>query len=214
MVVNFGSNDRGRLEDFSSIEDASYGQASKANKRCLEEQETLQHFKQHTNRNEEGCFIVQLPTKQAISEIGATLPMATARFLNVEKRLQHDEHLKAEYIRFMNEYIEMGHMFQVMDDLIQTQNSFYLSHHSVIKASSLTTKVRVVFDASAKSISGVSLNDVLRCGPVVQQDLFSILIRFRKHQFVLTSEIEKKISPNKGGKGRLGPTKNCLEIQP
>lgn len=175
----------------SSIEDTSYGRASKANKRCQEEQETLQHFKQNTIRDVEGRFIVRLPTKQAISELGATLPMATARFLNVEKRLQHDEHLKAEYIRFMNEYIEMGHMVQVMDDSVQKQNPFYLPHHSVIKASSLTTKVRVVFDASAKSTSGISLNDVLRCGPVVQQDLFSILIRFRKHQFVLTSDIEK-----------------------
>ncbi|XP_050065661.1 uncharacterized protein LOC126554646 [Aphis gossypii] len=174
----------------SSIEDTSYSRASKANKRCQEEQETLQHFKQHTIRDEEGRFIVRLPTKQAISELGATLPMA-ARFLNVEKRLQHDEHLKAEYIRFMNEYIEMGHMVQVMADSVQTQNPIYLPHHSVIKASSLTTKVRVVFDASAKSTSGISLNDVLRCGPVVQQDLFSILIRFRKHQFVLTSDIEK-----------------------
>lgn len=175
----------------SSIEDASYGRASKANKRCQEEQEALQHFKQHTIRDEEGRFIVRLPTKQAISELGATLPMATARFLNVEKRLQHDEYLKAEYIRFMNEYIEMGHMVQVTDDSVQTQDPFYLPHHSVIKSSSLTTKVRVVFDASAKSTSGISLNDVLRCGPVVQQDLFSILIRFRKHQFVLTSDIEK-----------------------
>jgi hypothetical protein len=42
-----------------------------------------------------------------------------------------------------------------------------------------------------KSTSGVSLNDALKCGPVVQQDLFSILARFRKHQFVLTSDIEK-----------------------
>lgn len=91
----------------------------------------------------------------------------------------------------MSEDIEMGHMVEVLEDSIQTQNHFYLPHHSVVKASSLTTKVRVVFDASAKSASGVSLNDVLRCSPTVQQDLFSILVRFRKHQFVLTSDIEK-----------------------
>jgi hypothetical protein len=82
----------------SSIENGSYGRVSKANKRCQEEQETIQHFKQYTMRDEEGRFIVRLPTKQVISEIGTTLPKVTARFLNVEKRLQHDEHLKAEYI--------------------------------------------------------------------------------------------------------------------
>jgi len=175
----------------SSVEESSYGRLSKANKRSQEEQETVQHFKQHTIRDKEGRFVVRLPIKQSITEIGTTLPMATARFLNVEKRLQHDEHLKNEYIRFMSEYIEMGHMVEVSEDSIQAQNHFYLPHHSVTKASSLTTKVRVVFDASTKSASGVSLNDVLMCGPVVQQDLFSILVRFRKHQFVLTSDIEK-----------------------
>ncbi|XP_060878971.1 uncharacterized protein LOC132951187 [Metopolophium dirhodum] len=173
------------------VEDTSYGRTSRANKRNQEELETVQHFKQHTIRDEERRFVVRLPIKETISEIGETLPMAIARFLNVEKRLQHDEHLKNEYIRFMNEYIKMGHMVEVLENSVQTQNHFYLPHHSVIKASSLTTKVRVVFDASAKSASGVSLNDVLKCGPTVQQDLFSILVRFRKHQFVLTSDIEK-----------------------
>lgn len=175
----------------STVEDTSYGRASRANKKSQEELETVQHFKEHTTRNEEGRFVVRLPIKEAFSEIGETLPMATARFLNVEKRLQHDERLKNEYIRFMNEYIEMGHMVEVLEGSIQAQKHFYLPHHSVIKASSLTTKVRVVFDASAKSSSGVSLNDILKCGPTVQQDLFSILVRFRKHQFALTSDIEK-----------------------
>ncbi|XP_060858122.1 uncharacterized protein LOC132935520 [Metopolophium dirhodum] len=173
------------------VEDTSYGRTSRANKRSQEELETVQHFKQYTIRDEEGRFVVRLPIKETISEIGETLPMAIARFLNVEKRLQHDEHLKNKYIRFMNEYIKMGHMVEVLENSVQTQKHFYLPHHSVIKASSLTTKVRVVFDASAKSASGVSLNDVLKCGPTVQQDLFSILVRFRKHQFVLTSDIEK-----------------------
>lgn len=172
----------------SSIEEASYGRALRANKRCQEEQKTVQHFKQHTIRDEEGRFNVRLPTKHAISEIGSTLPMITARFLNVEKDC---EHLKNEYIQFISEYIDMGHMVEVSEDSIQTPNHFYLPHHSVTKASSLTTKVRVVFYASAKSASGVYLNYVLMCGPVVQQDLFSILVRFRKHQFVLTSDIEK-----------------------
>lgn len=94
----------------SSIEDASYGRTSKANKRSQEEQEAVQHFKQYTTRDEEGRFVVRLSIKQAISEIGVTLPMATARFLNVEKRLQNNKQLKDEYIRFMSEYIELEHM--------------------------------------------------------------------------------------------------------
>lgn len=61
----------------------------------------------------------------------------------------------------------------------------------MLKESSQTTKLRVVFDASAKSSNGLSLNDNLLIGPNLQQDLFSILIRFRTYNFVISGDIEK-----------------------
>lgn len=51
--------------------------------------------------------------------------------------------------------------------------------------------MRVVFDGSAKKSSGLSLNDVLKVGPCVQDDLFSILVRFRQYDVVITSDIAK-----------------------
>lgn len=42
-----------------------------------------------------------------------------------------------------------------------------------------------------KSTSGLSLNDVQGVGPTAQQDLFSVLIRFRKHTYIAISDIEK-----------------------
>lgn len=89
----------------------------------------------------------------------------------------------------MDKYIKLGHVQEVVEDVKLIHSSYYLSHYAIIKKSSLTTKVRFVFDASAKSSSGVSLNDVLKCGPTVQQDLFFILARLRKHQFVITSDV-------------------------
>ena len=70
-------------------------------------------------------------------------------------------------------------------------NCFYLPHHCVIKDASSTTKLRVVFDASAKSASGVSLNDRLMVGPQLHKDLFGILISFRFHQVTLSADIAK-----------------------
>ena len=70
-------------------------------------------------------------------------------------------------------------------------NIYYLPHHTVFKQSSLTTKLRVVFDGSSKTTNGLSLNDILLVGPNVQQDLFSILLRFRIHKYVLIADIEK-----------------------
>ena len=75
--------------------------------------------------------------------------------------------------------------------LLPIEKSYYLSHHCVFKDSSTTTKLRVVFDGSAKTTSGISLNDRLMVGPKIQKDLFSILIRFRMYSVALSSDIAK-----------------------
>ncbi|XP_053690446.1 uncharacterized protein LOC128738963 [Sabethes cyaneus] len=79
-------------------------------------------------------------------------------------------------------------MVEVKDN---PSDSFFLPHHAVYKESSSTTKIRVVFDASAKSTTGFSLNDALEIGPTVQSDLVSIIIRFCSHQVVLTADVPK-----------------------
>ncbi|XP_041379393.1 uncharacterized protein LOC121392076 [Gigantopelta aegis] len=69
--------------------------------------------------------------------------------------------------------------------------SFYLPMHVVLKESSTTTKVRAVFDASAKSSSGFSLNDTLLVGPTVHSSLVDVLLRFRHHRYALTTDVSK-----------------------
>ena len=63
--------------------------------------------------------------------------------------------------------------------------------HSVINESSTTTKLRVVFDASAKSSTGISLNDTLQVGPTIYASLTNILIRFRSFKIAVSSDICK-----------------------
>lgn len=172
-------------------QNGSFGSMSKNNKRCLEEEQAVKHFEETVSRRIDGRFVLYLPLKPEVDQLGNSLFMATSRFLNVERRLLRDEQLRADYVKFMNEYIKMDHMELVIEESPPASRIFYLPHHAVIKTSSLTTKVRVVFDASAKSSSGLSLNDVLMCGPNIQDDLFSILCRFRSHQFVITADVEK-----------------------
>ncbi|XP_043062850.1 uncharacterized protein LOC122319531 [Drosophila yakuba] len=58
-----------------------------------------------------------------------------------------------------------------------------------MKEKSFTTKLRVVFDGSAATSTG--LNDVLMAGPVIQPKVFHILIRFRSHPVAVTGGICK-----------------------
>ena len=75
--------------------------------------------------------------------------------------------------------------------LLPKEKSYYLSHHCVSRDSITTTKLRVVFDSSAKTTNGIFLNDRLMVGPKIQKDLFSILIRFRMYTVALSVDIEK-----------------------
>ena len=49
----------------------------------------------------------------------------------------------------------------------------------------------MVFDASAKSSTGVSLNDSLLVGPTVHSSLVDVSLRFRLHRIALTADISK-----------------------
>ncbi|GFT24246.1 integrase catalytic domain-containing protein [Trichonephila clavipes] len=78
----------------------------------------------------------------------------------------------------------------VQDSEINNVKSLYLPHHGV-RDTSCTTMLRVVFDASSKTSSGVSLNDLLMVGPRVQPELFPILIQFRIFSVAICADVEK-----------------------
>uniref|UniRef100_UPI0014395EDD uncharacterized protein LOC117165391 n=1 Tax=Bombus vancouverensis nearcticus TaxID=2705178 RepID=UPI0014395EDD len=116
--------------------------------------------------------------------------MAMKRLISLCRRFQRDKRFEADYRAVIQEYVELGHMTKITTDNC-TDDGYFLPHHGVIKESSQTTRLRVVFDGSAPTTTGVSLNDVLHTGPKLQDDLFFILLRFRSHQYVITGDVEK-----------------------
>ncbi|XP_076383739.1 uncharacterized protein LOC143260985 [Megalopta genalis] len=154
-----------------------------------EEQACENHFVENTVRDVHGRYIVRLPFNDRKNFIGESRGLALKRFYSLERKFCKDPDLLIHYKQFLSEYLALGHMTEVSD--ARDGKEFYLPHHAVIKECSFTTKVRIVFDASAKSSSGVSLNDALLVGPTIQDNLWAILLRFRFHMFVLTADIEK-----------------------
>ncbi|KAF2889157.1 hypothetical protein ILUMI_17016 [Ignelater luminosus] len=148
------------------------------------------HFRKNTIRDDSGRFIVKLPIKNDKLDIGDTRETALKRFFSLERNLRKDPQKKRKYLKFISEYRELNHM-ELMTQLPSDSQSVYLSHHAVVNENSTTSRLRVVFDASAKSSNNRSLNDNLMSGPVIQQDLFSIISRFRTFQYVLTRDITK-----------------------
>ncbi|GBN58572.1 hypothetical protein AVEN_253095-1, partial [Araneus ventricosus] len=80
---------------------------------------------------------------------------------------------------------------ELVTDNNEPSASYYLPHRGVFKPDKTSTKLRVVFNASALSSNGLSLNDIQMNGGLTQEDLFSIMLRFRKHKFVFSADIRK-----------------------
>lgn len=174
-----------KVKKFWEIEDFDHGKAL-----TVEETRCEEHFAKTHYRNAHGRYVVRLPVRQELLPlIGDTWSRAARRFTAVEKRFRTDEALRANYQEFMDEYELLGHMEEVKASDVMPQ--FILPHHAIHRPDSSTTKIRVVFDGSAKSSNNMSLNDMLLCGPTVQPHLQTVLLNFRLHRYVMKADIEK-----------------------
>ncbi|XP_044596687.1 uncharacterized protein LOC123273348 [Cotesia glomerata] len=170
-----------QLTKFWTIEDVG-----SKDSRSLDDSTCENHYQQTTTRDVDGRYIVKLPFRVDNVDFGNSKNQAYKRFLSLQRRLNSDSQLKIEYNKVMQEYIDLGHMVHVPDNKTP---GYYMPHHPIIKTSSTTTKVRVVFDASAKTDKSISLNEVLLTGPTIQDNLFTILLRFRTFIYAMTSDI-------------------------
>ncbi|XP_075157820.1 uncharacterized protein LOC142231087 [Haematobia irritans] len=150
-----------------------------------------------TSRLPNGRYVVRLPFRQDLpSEIalGSSRRAAMGQFLRMEKTLQKSPELSVEYNKVLSEYLELDHMEPTSSFEVSKNSkyfSFYLPHHAVVKPERASTKVRVVFNASKKTTTGVSLNDILHTGPILQNDLMNVVLRWRFFRYVFNGDIQK-----------------------
>ena len=118
-------------------------------------------------------------------------PSAVQRFLWLECSLRPRGKFK-EFAKTMEEYFQQNHAESVppVHANKPCNEVFYLPMHAVAKESS-TTMQRVVFDASAKTTTGVWLSHQLLVGPTVHASLNDVLLRFRRHRVALATDISE-----------------------
>ncbi len=91
----------------------------------------------------------------------------------------------------MKKYLDLRHAHIIPKEELHRSPNCYLQVHGVFKDSSTTTNVSAVFDASARSSNGVSLNDTLLSGPNLYPPLPDVLIRFHQHPAEMSADISK-----------------------
>ena len=151
-----------------------------------------EYIDKHVFVSAAGKYQVSLPKKPHPLPLGDSKGTALRRFQANERALIK----KGQWQQFQNviqEYLDLDHARLVTQAelLLPTCDTFYLPMHGVYKSTSSTTKLRVVFDASARSSSGVSLNDTLAVGPMLHPPLEHILLKFRTYRVALSGDIQK-----------------------
>ena len=176
------------LRRFWEIEDSPLSAVSLS----PDERSVVQHFEDNHSRASTGRFIVPLPRKKNVRPLGESRSQAVRRFLSLERTL-HARRQFDQFSEVMSEYFNLDHAELVPPEEMNapTAEVFYMPMHAVHKQSSTTTRIRAVFDASMKSATGISLNDILMAGPTVHSQLVDVLIRFRMHRIALVADVSK-----------------------
>ena len=144
-----------------------------------------------TVRFENGRYAVTWPWKGNI-HLPTNYGLAYGRLRSLFGRLQTQPDLLQQYNAVIREQLRNGIIETVPDTTVRPDRCHYVPHHPVVTPGKETTKLRIVYDASAKSSpSNSSLNQCMYRGPVNLQNLCGMLLRFRINRIALLADIEK-----------------------
>ena len=153
------------------------------------EKPNYDRFIENIKQNDEKRYETTLPFKETHPLIYDHFDLCEKRLKQLFTKLKGDEELLKKYNDVFEEQLKLGIIEEAPEES-EVGECHYLPHHAVFREERTTTKLRVVFDASASS-EGPSLNDCLYKGPQLTPLIFDILHRFRTYEVALTSDIEK-----------------------
>ena len=148
--------------------------------------ECEQLYQNTTVRMPDGKYMVRLPLLSKRSLLGESSSIAFQRFKTLERKMSKNSEFAQKYIQFMDEYEQLGHMTK--SEFSFDSEHYFIAHHGIFKKGS--DKLRVVFDGSCKSSNKISLNECLHSGAPLQNDITKILLNFRRHRIVFTTDIK------------------------
>lgn len=152
------------------------------------EEAAMDHFQAHATTTD-GRYQVALPRKQPTLVLGDSRRQAVKRLASNHQQLTK-KGTAEKFQAAVQDYLDKGHAEEVPAEEIHNP-AYYLPMHGVSKESSTTTKLRVVFDASARSSNGSSLNDLLWAGPNTYPLLPDIIMQFRAHRIGMSADISQ-----------------------
>ncbi|CAG2197218.1 unnamed protein product [Mytilus edulis] len=155
-----------------------------------EDSRVLEMFKE-TLEYSNGRYYVTWPWKNDNVDLPVNRDLALSRLKSCIARMRKKPELLEKYNSVIQDQLDKGIVEKVEEHSTEGLKH-YIPHHAVITPNKTTTKLRIVYDASAKPNNEVnSLNECLYRGPVLLRNLCGIFMRFRLNQVAIVADIEK-----------------------
>ena len=128
-----------------------------------------------------GTYNIRLPWKLNKHDLPTNFILSKRRLNSLLNSLnKKDPALIKKYNEQLIEQVNLGFIKKVRNLNLHEGLLHYIPHFPVFETDSATTKMRIVYDASARVPSkALSLNDCLHTSPNLTQDLTGILLKFR-----------------------------------
>ena len=146
-------------------------------------------FKEQLERSPEGWYETGLPWKSNHPPLPSNEVGILRRLDSLTRKLRRDDYIE-EYYGVIRSQLQEG----IVEEATETSSSrkFYIPHKGVVKESSDTTKLRIVYDVSAKANqTSPSLNECLNTGPPLQNKLWDVLVQQRAFPVMVSGDIRQ-----------------------
>ena len=146
-------------------------------------------FKEQLVRAPEGWYETGLPWLGNHPELPNNKSGSLQRLESLTRRLRRKGQYP-EYNQVMEEQLEANIIEKAPQEV--SGKEFYIPHKAVVRETAATTKMRIVYDASARaSPDAPSLNECLNPGPSLQNRLWDVLVRQRAYPVAVTGDIRQ-----------------------
>ena len=150
-----------------------------------------EEFKEQLQRKPDGTYPTGLPWKEGHPQLPDNATNARARLNGLLRKLQSQPEVLKQYHDIIQEQIKQG-IVEYAPEEPTGKHTFYMPHKPVIRELAETTKMRIVYDASAReNYQSPSLNDCLHVGPPLQPLLHDVLVRNRLKPITLTADVKQ-----------------------
>ena len=154
------------------------------------DEETAFNFvRDHFEYTSEGRPIIAIPFNEKIQQLGNNYPAAYGRLKSQIIRLEKAG-ITEEFEDKIKDGISKDYYEEIEDRTPQVGRKFYIPTDAVIRTDRETNRLRIVNNGAA-TWQGISLNDTIRAGPNLQEDMIQIIIRFRKEKKAISMDVSE-----------------------